>query len=77
MNKQRMIRMLNVADEAIDESKVIVNPSDVTAKQTLIGQLILASAIEESGSSISMSLDKLDGLTLEISEIARAIGNHS
>ena len=40
--------------------------------QNLIGQLILASAIEESGSSIAMSLDKLEGLAQEVSELARA-----
>ncbi len=76
MNKQRMIRMLTIAKEAMIETDLAA-PGLTEGTQNLIGQLILASAIEESGSSISMSLDKLDGLTLEISEIARAIGNHS
>ncbi|KKN24852.1 hypothetical protein LCGC14_0890920, partial [marine sediment metagenome] len=41
--------------------------------QNLIGQLILACAIEESGSSISMSLDKLDKLATELGEVARVL----
>lgn len=71
MNKQRMTKMLECAKSAIAAAGLGSGHND------LVGQLILASAIEESGSSISMSLDKLDGLTLEISEIARAISNHS
>ncbi len=76
MNKQRMIRMLTMARKAMVETDLAV-PGVSEGNQNLVGQLILASAIEGSGESISMSLDKLDGLTMEISEIAKAISDHS
>ncbi len=63
MQKQRMIRMLKDATEAVNEA-------DLASTQNLIGQLILASAIEESGSSISLSLDKLDKLAMELGSVA-------
>ena len=68
MNKQRMIRMLTIAKEAVAE--VELDRAGDAGFQNLVGQLILASAIEESGSSVSLSLDKLDGLALEIGSVA-------
>jgi len=68
MNKQRMIRMLTIAKEAVAE--VELDRARDAGFQNLVGQLILASAIEESGSSVSLSLDKLDGLALEIGSVA-------
>ncbi len=80
MHKQRMIRMLEDAKDAV----VAAGLASATATRTegevmsegdnaLIGQLILASAIENSGSLISDSLDKLDKLALELSEVARVL----
>ena len=74
MNKQRMIKLLQDTKEAVKAAD-IVGSND--AKAGLIGQLMLASAIEESGSSISMSLDKLEGLALELGGIATAISRNS
>lgn len=86
MNKQRMIRMLTIAKEAIAAVELITfnaresfdsAPSAISeGTQNLIGQLILASAIEESGSSVSMSIDKLDDLARALSEVAVAIKQH-
>ena len=82
MNKQRMIRMLKVAKEAVIEAELdTFHPAaaaGMTAPitegtQNLIGQLILAAVIDESGSSISMSLDKLEKVAVEIGDIATAI----
>lgn len=81
MNKQRMIKMLGEAKQAALAAGLYnqtINQLDQTSfptegTQNLIGQLILASAVEESGSSIGMSLDKLEGLALEISEVADSI----
>ena len=84
MQKQRMIKMLKDAKEAVDEAELfctlIQRAQDGSAivaitegTQNLIGQLILASAIEESGSSISLSLDKLDKLALELGAVSAAI----
>ncbi len=84
MNKQRMIRMLKNAKEAMVKAgvlntKVADHERDELAvewtpgSRELIGQLILASAIEESGSSISLSLDKLDKLALELGAVSAAI----
>ncbi len=67
MNKQRMTRMLSDATNAIQAAGFGPGHTE------LVGQLILASAIEESGSSISMSLDKLDALAVELGEIARVM----
>ena len=67
MNKQRMIKMLECAQSAI--SAAGLSPSHTE----LVGQLILASAIEESGSSIAMSLDKLEKVAQELGEVARVI----
>ncbi len=90
MQTQRMIKMLQDAREAVDEAGLfgtllqqmkvdgeIVNEASVTeGTQNLIGQLIIASAIEESGSSISMSLDKLEKVAQELGEIAGVIERH-
>lgn len=86
MQKQRMIKMLKDARAAVDEAglygTLVQHTSDgnvmsvTEGTQNLIGQLILASAIEESGSSISLSLDKLDRLTVELGEMADAIRHH-
>ncbi|KKL79102.1 hypothetical protein LCGC14_2018180 [marine sediment metagenome] len=83
MQKQRMIRMLEDARSAVNAADLfstLVQPTsgeDILAvtegTQNLIGQLILASAIEESGSSISLSLDKLDKLALELGAVSAAI----
>ena len=83
MQKQRMIRMLQDARAAVDEAGLFCNliqhTSDGSAisvtegTQNLIGQLILASAIEESGSSISLSLDKLESLAQELGVVGAAI----
>ncbi|KKL77280.1 hypothetical protein LCGC14_2036450 [marine sediment metagenome] len=83
MQKQRMIKMLGFAREAVNEAglfgTLVQQTSDGPATsvtegtQNLIGQLILASAIESSGSSISLSLDKLDKLALELSAVSAAI----
>lgn len=84
MNKQRMIKMLKDAKEAIAatelattlmQSKGGISEYVISeGTQNLIGQLILASAIEESGSSIGLSLDKLDKVAQEFGDIATAIG---
>ena len=73
MTKQRMVKMLTMAKEAIHETDLGCR-SDT---QNLIGQLILASAIEESGSSVSLSLDKLERLALELGDVATAIRQSS
>lgn len=85
MNKQRMIKMLKDAREAVNETDLfttliqsrgsISEYALTEGTQNLIGQLILASAIEESGSSISLSLDKLDKLAQELGEVVTAIGH--
>lgn len=75
MQKQRMIRMLKDATEAVNAAEL--NPTLFSGgapitegTQNLIGQLILASAIENSGSLISDSLDKLDKLAMELGSVA-------
>ena len=80
MDKQRMIKVLNDVRQAVGEADLfntllqstsngdIMVPTEGT--QNLIGQLVLAAAIEESGSSISMSLDKLDKLAMELGSVA-------
>lgn len=83
MNKQRMIKMLETARAAVNEADLFGtlvqhtldgNVMVVTeGTQNLIGQLILASAIEESGSSVSLSLDKLEKVAVELDEVATAI----
>ncbi len=83
MQKQRMIRMLEDARAAVNAADLFSSLVSVTSDgniltvtkgtQNLIGQLILASAIEEAGSSISLSLDKLDALALELGAISAAI----
>lgn len=85
MKKQRMIEMLKDAREAVNETDLfttlIQSRGSISeyvlteGTQNLIGQLILASAIEESGSSISLSLDKLDKLAQELGEVVTAIGH--
>lgn len=67
MNKQRMIKMLECAQSAIAAAGLGAGHDE------LISSLILASAIEESGSSISMSLDKLEKVALELGDVASAI----
>jgi len=67
MNKQRMIKMLEQAKSAIEAAGFGPGHTE------LVGQLILASAIEESGSSISMSLDKLERVAMELGDVATAI----
>ncbi len=64
MNQQRMTKMLEQAKGAIEAAGLGRGHND------LVGQLILASAIEESGSSISMSLDNLDKLAMELGSVA-------
>ena len=87
MQKQRMVKMLQDARGAVNEvglsSTLIQRASDGSAvaaitegTQNLIGQLVLASAIEESGSSISLSLDKLEKVAQELGEIAGSIERH-
>lgn len=87
MNKQRMIKMLTNAKEAVDAVELAIMHVSPRAPdgqqmmlsegtQNLIGQLILASAIEEAGTSISMSVDKLDGLANALSEVGVAIKQH-
>lgn len=84
MNKQRMIRMLENAREAVaatDLATTLVSPNAPEGRQmtltegtqNLIGQLILASAIESSGSLVSDSIDKLDKLAQELGEVARVL----
>lgn len=83
MQKHRMIKMLKDAKEAVAavelsttlmQSRGSISEYVITeGTQNLIGQLILASAIEESGSSIGLSLDKLDTLALEFGGITKAI----
>ncbi len=75
MNKQRMIRMLTIAKEAVAE--VGLDRADDAGFQNLVGQLILASAIEESGSSVSLSLDKLERVAVELGDVATAIRQSS
>lgn len=75
MNKQRMVRMLTMAKEAIHETDLSLVSSSVPPN--LIGQLILASAIEESGSSVSLSLDKLEKVAVELGDVATAIRQSS
>ena len=70
MNKQRMTEMLECAKSAIAAAGLGAGHND------LVGQLILASAIEESGSSISMSLDKIDDLARELGNMATSIRQH-
>ncbi len=72
MKKQRMIKMLKDATAAVGEAAITAN---YDAKANLIGQLILASAIEGSGESISMSLDKLEKVAMELGDVATAIRN--
>lgn len=83
MNKHRMVKMLQNAREAVDEvglfGTLVQHTSDgnvvavTEGTQNLIGQLILASAIEESGSSVSLSLDKLEKIAVGLDEVATAI----
>ncbi len=84
MHKQRMIRMLEDARAAVgvtDLATTLVSPDAPDGRQfmvtegtqNLIGQLILASAIENSGSLVSDSIDKLDKLALELGEVARVL----
>ncbi len=61
MNQQRMTKMLECARGALDAAGY--GPGNTE----LMSSLILASAIEESGSSISMSLDKL---AMELGSVA-------
>lgn len=78
MQRQRMIKMLREAMAAVGEAGLYnqtINHGDQSlcptdGTQNLIGQLIMASAIEESGSSISLSLDKLEKVAVELGEIA-------
>lgn len=87
MNKQRMIRMLEDAREAVDNANLFTTLARQTSDgpimsvtegtQNLIGQLILASAIESSGSSISLSLDKLEKVAVELGDVATAIRQSS
>ena len=65
MNKQRMIKMLECARDAITAAGLGAGHHN-----DLVGQFILASAIEESGSSVSMSLDKLEKVAVEIGSVA-------
>ncbi len=86
MNKQRMIKMLNDALGAVTEAGLtngnVITKGDETfvsvteGTQNLVGQLILAASIEESGSSIGMSLDKLEQVAQELGEIASSIKQH-
>ncbi len=71
MNQQRMTKMLECARGALDAAGY--GPGNTE----LMSSLILASAIEESGSSISMSLDNLTGIAVELGSIASSISNHS
>lgn len=78
MQKQRMIKMLKDATEAVNAAGL--NPTRLDGAtlitegtQNLIGQLILAGAIENSGSLVSDSIDKLDKLALELGGMAAAI----
>ena len=79
MQKQRMIRMLKDAREAINEAGLTTvsvqggSMAMTEGTQNLIGQLILASAIESSGSLVSDSIDKLDKLAMELGEVARVL----
>lgn len=66
MHKRRMIKMLEDANAALE----CVGFQNDTG---LIGQLILASAIESSGSLVSDSIDKLDKLALELGSVADSI----
>lgn len=87
MNKQRMVRMLQDAREAVTAVELITchthtkfgttTEAITEGTQNLIGQLVLASAIENSGSLISDSLDKLDKLAQELGEVASAIRHSS
>lgn len=87
MTKQRMIKMLETARAAVNEADLfdmlVRHTSDGNAMvvtegtQNLIGQLILASAIEESGSSVSLSLDKLEKVAAELGDVATAIRQSS
>jgi len=67
MNKQRMIKVLEDAKGAVEAAGFGPGHTE------LVGQLILASAIEEVGSSVSLSLDKLEGVALELGDVAKAI----
>ena len=79
MDKQRMVKMLKDAKEAVAavELTAVNNHAGVFSitegTQNLIGQLILASAIESSGSLVSDSIDKLDKLAQELGEVARVL----
>ncbi len=64
MNKQRMTKMLECARGALDAAGYGPGHTE------LMSSLILASAIEESGSSVSMSLDKLEKVAVEIGSVA-------
>ena len=65
-----MTKMLNDAKDAIAAAGFGSGHTE------LVGQLILASAIEESGSSIGMSLDKLEKVAVELGDVATAIRQH-
>ena len=67
MNQQEMIRVLMDAKAAVDA--VAPGPDNTE----LVGQLILASAIEEAGSATALSLTKAGGAIIELS---RAIRSH-
>lgn len=83
MQKQRMINMLKDAKEAVAavelsttlmQSRGSISEYVITeGTQNLIGQLILAGAIESSGSMVSDSIDKLDKLAQELGSVAAAL----